>query len=177
MSKKLARFRLDTCPNQYFAYGPDMDGELLDWQIDLLRAFDEKRARFFILEVGRRSRKTTTAINVAIRACIEKPRQTWRFWGPTQKAVRDNIWNEPTMVDLYLPRDEKGRALGWKKNEQTMTVRFANRSILHFNGSDDPEAKRGLNAHGTVIDEWSECNPRIWFALMRPVIADLLSRC
>ena len=57
MSKKLARFRLDTCPNQYFAYGPDMDGELLDWQIDLLRAFDEKRARFFILEVGRRSRK------------------------------------------------------------------------------------------------------------------------
>ncbi len=53
--------------NEHIGEGGKVLTGLFPWQMDWLMAFDAGQARFSILEIHRRARKSSTALNLAIR--------------------------------------------------------------------------------------------------------------
>lgn len=124
--------------------------------------------RFFIEEWHRRAHKTTLAINLLIRECCKYPRSKYVYVAPTQVWAREVVWDDPTMLWDALPDKAE---MNWKPNEQKMLIKFANGSMLKIGGSDKPDALRGIDADGVVIDEWYLCKKETWTLIFRPIIA------
>jgi len=156
-----------TIPVQRFLVGQHR------WQTKVLTACDDSPARFFVLEWHRRARKTTLAINLLIRECAKNPKSSYVYVGPTYRQARGIIWDDPNMLDAYLPDKAE---IGWKKNEQKLQVRFGNGSLLTIRGADDPDALRGIDAVGVVFDEWAMMKLEVWLEIFRPIIAQDVSR-
>lgn len=137
-------------------------------QIEFLVAFDSGQGRFSILEWHRRGYKTTTVINLLIRECIEHPRHKYVYVAPTQVMAREIVWDDPNMLPDALPEKSE---IFWKRNEQKMTITFANGSVLKIGGADKPDSLRGIDADGVAFDEWAQMKPTTWTEIFRPIIA------
>lgn len=148
-------------------------GEPFQWQLEWLRAFDEKRARLSHLEIHRRGRKTATAINLQFRECDRLPKTRQAYVGPTFAEARRIVWDDPSMLREALPDP---RALGWKLNEQHMKVTFANGSVWQCFGGDNPDNLRGVDAQGFVFDEWAQQDERCWTEVLQPIFRQDPSR-
>ena len=146
---------------------------ILDWQRDWFFAFDEGVARFSILEIHRRGRKTTAAVNLLVRECCRHPNRSYVYIAPTYTQASAIVWEDPNMLASALPDQDE---MGWKRNEAKMQVKFANGSILRVFGGDDPDRLRGVDADGVVIDEWAMCKPIIYDEIFRPIIAQKKDR-
>ena len=129
---------------------------------------DRPTTRFFTLEWHRRAHKTTLAINLLIRECYRYPKSKCVYVAPTQVWAREVVWDDPTMLWDALPDKV---ASGWVANEQKMIIKFANGSILKIGGSDKPDALRGIDADGVVLDEFALHHPETWTQIFRPIIA------
>lgn len=155
-------------PNKLF------NGRLGKHEKQVLRAFDCVVAavhfviRFIILEWHRRAHKTTLAINLLIRECCKYPKSKYVYIAPTQVWAREVVWDDPTMLWEALPDK---REMFWKPNEQKMLIKFTNGSILKMGGSDKPDALRGIDADGVVLDEFFLHKPETWTQIFRPIIA------
>ena len=125
-------------------------------------------ARFSMLEICRRARKTTTCINILIREACRHPKRSYVYIGPTFAEARRVVWDDPHMLDSHLPNK---REMNWKKNEQKLMITFQNGSIIRLFGADDPDNIRGVDADGVVYDEWAMQKVEIWHEIMRPIIA------
>ena len=140
------------------------------YEKQVLKAFDSKDEvlRFFILEWHRRAHKTTLALNLLIRECCKYPQSKYVYIAPTQVWAREVVWDDPTMLWGSLPDKEE---MNWTPNEQKMLIKFANGSMLKIGGSDKPDALRGIDADGAVLDEWALHHPETWTQILRPIIA------
>ena len=154
-----------TVPNSRFLRNAPY-GRLFDWQLDWLSAFDRGEARFSILEIHRRARKTSTAINLLIRECDRHPKSRYVYVGPTFAEARRICWDDPNMLREALPDQ---RVLSWRLNEQHMIVKFGNGSVLQFVGGDDPDNLRGIDAEGFVFDEWAQQKEACWTEVLQPI--------
>lgn len=154
-----------TVPNARFLRNEPF-GRLFDWQLDWLAHFDKGLARFSILEIHRRARKTSTALNLLIRECDRNPSSRYVYVGPTYAECRRICWDDPNMLDKALPDK---RVLGWRKNEQRLIVKFANKSVLQFVGGDDPDNLRGIDAEAFVFDEWAQQKADCWTEVLQPI--------
>lgn len=134
-------------------------------QIDVFSAFDSGKARFMILNWHRRARKTTLAINLLIRECIKNAKCRYVYIAPTYKAAKNIVWRDPLMLKAYMPMEHVKRF-----NESEMFVEFNNGSILSLHGGDEPDALRGINAHGAVIDEAAMAKREVYEEFLRPII-------
>lgn len=123
--------------------------------------------RLFDLKWHRKSRKTTMLINILIRECVRNPNSIYSYVGPTYTQARTIIWEDPNMLDRYLPsRDE----FGWRKNETKLHVKFENGSLLRILGADDVDRLRGPDNMGVAFDEWQLIDPAAWTAVFFPMI-------
>lgn len=161
-----------TVPNARFLVNAPF-GRLFDWQLDWLSHFDQGLARFSILEIHRRARKTSTAINLLMRECDKNPRCRYVYVGPTYAEARRVVWDDPSMLNLALPDK---RVLSWKKNEQHMIVKFGNGAVFQCVGGDDPDNLRGIDAEGFIFDEWSQQNPKCWTEVLQPIFRQSTKR-
>ncbi len=136
----------------------------------VLKAFDCDAAvvRFFILEWHRRAHKTTLAVNLLIREACKYPNSKYVYIAPTQVMAREIIWDDPSMLPDALP-DKK--EMGWKRNEQKMSIKFDSGSVIKFGGSDKPDSLRGIDADGVVFDEWALIKSMTWTEIFRSIIA------
>jgi len=137
-------------------------------QLNVLKALDGGRSRFFILVWHRRARKTTLGINLLIRECVRQPKSVYLYVGPTYKQAKSIIWRDPNMLFSYLPDPA---AMRWEKNESELFIHFANGSILQIKGGDDPDSLRGIDCKGVFFDEWALMKEEIWTEIFRPIIA------
>lgn len=153
-----------TVPNQLFL------DRLGRHEKQVLRAFDDKKnvKRFFHLEWHRRAYKTTLAMNLLVRECCKYPKSKYVYVAPTQVWARNVVWDDPTMLWDSLPDQLE---MPHKINAQKMLITFANGSMLKIGGSDSPDTLRGIDADGTVFDEWALHKPSIWGEIFRPIIA------
>lgn len=164
-----ARFfanRCTACATHNTECHHDPFGKPFQWQVEWLKAFDEGRARLSMLEIHRRGRKTATAINLQFRECDRYPKTRYAYVGPTFAEARRIVWDDPTMLKEALPDP---RILGWKLNEQHMTVKFANGSVWQCFGGDDPDNLRGVDAQGFIFDEWAQQDERCWTEVLQPI--------
>lgn len=135
---------------------------------DVFDAFDSGLFRFFMLEWARRHRKTTFLINLLVRECCKVPKAKYVYVAPTQVWAREVVWDDPTMLWDALPEQAE---MGWEKNEQKMTIKFANSTILKIGGADNPDSLRGIDAIGAGFDEWALHKEMVWTEVFRPIIA------
>jgi len=142
-----------------------------DWQREALRRFDDGQARIAHLVVHRRGRKTSLALNIAIRECCRKPRTVIRYIAPKRVNAYDICWEDPNMLFSFMPDP---RVMPWTANKSDLSIVFANGSLLKMHGADKiAEGKRGLGGAGFVVDEWSyHESDYVYNAVIQPIIRE-----
>ncbi len=143
-------------------------------ELEVLDAFDtvptnlDEIIRFLYLEWHRRAHKTTLFIRLAVREACKYSKSKYIYIAPTQVWARNVVWDDPTMLWDSLPDKAE---MDYTVNQQKMLVTFANRSMIKFGGSDEPDALRGPDCDGVGFDEWALHKQQIWGEIFRPIIA------
>ena len=115
--------------------------------------------RFNWLSAGRRWRKTTLAMSIAIEAAI---------------SGGDYIWGAPTFDQVRIGFAESRRALGGVAdfNLSRMTAVLPGGGRIVYRSLDNPDNVRGHTADGVVIDEAAFCKQAAWLEVLRPMLID-----
>lgn len=157
--------RLIQIPNQYFVNQMHKAQSEVLYLMDT--PLDKGGKRLFDIKWHRKARKTTLILNILIRECVRNPNSIYSYVGPTYTQARTIVWEDPNMLDKYLPdRDE----FGWRKNETKLHVKFENGSLLRILGADDVDRLRGPDNMGVGFDEWQLIDPKAWTAVFFPMI-------
>lgn len=137
------------------------------YQIPILDAIENKGYRRVVAILPRRSGKDMAAMQLCIRACINKPVVIYYIF-PTftqaRRVIWDSITNEGKRILDYIPE-----SLIASKNSQQMSIRFTNGSLLQFIGSDNYDALMGTNPQGIVFSEYALQDPRA-YQYIRPIL-------
>jgi hypothetical protein len=115
--------------------------------------------RFNWLSAGRRWRKTTLAMAVAVEAAAHGKRVIWG--APTFDQVRVG-WEEA----------QHGAAGIAQFRESRMTALFPGGGAILYRSLDDPHNARGHTADGVVIDECGYVSEAAWYEVLRPMLLD-----
>lgn len=115
--------------------------------------------RFTWLVAGRRWRKTTLAMSMAVEATLEG---------------QHILWGAPTYDQVRVGFEEARRGAGGVAvfNESRMTARFPGGGTILYRSLDNPDNARGHTADGVVIDEAGDVDPLAWREVLRPMLID-----
>lgn len=125
-------------------------------------------ARYKVIVAGRRSGKSTGALNHANYICMKKPgAQVW-IVGPAYSQVRDIYWTSG-LLERYLDND--GVAA---RNRSSLEVRYKNGSVMQFKGAENTKGLVGTGLAFLVCDEVSKWTywREAWEQNLRPTLAD-----
>jgi len=124
------------------------------------RAVRNESRRFNYLSAGRRWRKTTLVMAIAIENAIKG------------KTI---MWGAPTFDQVRVGWNETKEACKLAKVEfvqQRMTATFPTGGQIVFRSLDDPDNARGHSAQMIVIDEVADVKKKAWFGVLRPMLID-----
>jgi hypothetical protein len=115
--------------------------------------------RFTWLVAGRRWRKTTLAMSLAVERAL---------------AGQQLLWGAPTFDQVRVGFEEAKRAALSVAafNESRMTARFPGGGAIFYRSLDNPDNARGHTADGVMIDEAADVNPLAWREVLRPMLID-----
>lgn len=137
------------------------------YKTDLATGWPLGGRRLFDLKWHRKARKTTLLINLLIREAVRHKKSIYSYVAPTYKQARAIVWDDPNMLDKYLPDRND---MDYQKNEQKLHIKFANGSLLRILGADDVDSLRGPDNMGVGFDEWQLIDPTAWTAVFFPMI-------
>lgn len=135
------------------------------WQLEVLKDFDQRKHRFFLINWHRRARKTTLAVNILIKEACKNANCRYGYITSTYRAAKNIVWTDPNMIKAYLPMDHVE-----KINESELYVKFKNGSILSIHGADQPDSIRGVDFAGVVLDEYPLIKSEVWDEIIQPII-------
>ncbi len=115
--------------------------------------------RFNILSAGRRWRKTTGGMTIAVEGAL---------------AGGQWLWGAPTFDQVRIAWKETRQAAGGVARflQQTMTATFPTGGAILFRSLDDPDNARGHTADGVVVDEAGDVKEAAWYEVLRPMLID-----
>lgn len=115
--------------------------------------------RFNWLAAGRRWRKTTLAMSIAVTSAVEG-----------QKI----IWGSPSHSQSSIGWRETKKAAGTVAtfNVQKRDAIFPGGGTIFFRSLDHADTARGLTADGVVIDEAGFVHETAWYEVLRPTMMD-----
>ena len=116
--------------------------------------------RFNYLSAGRRWRKTTLGMTLAIENALRGITVIWT--APTFDQVRVS-WNE----SKYACQDADVEFV-----QQRMTATMPNGVSIVYRSLDDPDNARGHSAGLVLIDEVADVKPDAWHGVLRPMLID-----
>lgn len=119
----------------------------------------QQARRFNWLAAGRRWRKTTMCMGIAVEEALKG------------KSI---LWGAPTFDQCRIGWAEATHALGavGSANVSRMELALPNSGRIMFRSLDDPDNARGHTADGVVIDEAAYCKPESWYEVLRPMLID-----
>jgi hypothetical protein len=122
-------------------------------------AVRQQARRFNWLAAGRRWRKTTLVMAIAIEAAI---------------AGKKVIWGAPVYDQSRVAYDETRKAVAGvaTPNISRMTWEFPGGGQIIYRSLDNPDSVRGHTADGVVIDEAADVSPLAWQETLRPMLID-----
>lgn len=138
---------------------------LLEWQA---RVFTSE-SRFRVKVCGRRSGKTYEDALELVRAATRKRNQNCWYVAPTYKMSKEIMW---ATLKSVVPRQYLRR----KPLETDLVMDFINGSMITLKGAEDPDSLRGPGLDWLSLDEFAYIDPRAWYEVMRPMIADRKGR-
>lgn len=127
------------------------------------RKVHESSDRFKVLNWGRRTGKSTLAIN---EATFKGLKSKGRYWivSPTYKQSKNIYWK--SLIN------EIPAKLIVKRNESEMYIELINGSLIELKGADNPDSLRGAGIQGVVLDEYAFMKPDVWEEIIRPMLLD-----
>lgn len=123
--------------------------------------------RFNWLSAGRRWRKTTLGLHVAIAGVPERG-----ILGVLQRKTV--IWGAPTYDQVRIGWNEARHAAAGiaSFSAQRMTADFPGGGRIIYRSLDDPDNARGHTADGVIIDEAGDVKEAAWYEVLRPILID-----
>lgn len=123
------------------------------------RAVRRDAKRFNVLSAGRRWRKTTLLMTIAIEAAL--------------KGI-PIIWTAPTFDQVRVGWNEARQALGGIADfkQSTMTCTLPTEGLIIYRSLDDPDNARGHTAGGVIVDEAGDVKEQAWYEVLRPMLID-----
>lgn len=120
----------------------------------------QQARRFNWLAAGRRWRKTTLVMSIAVEEAATRG-----------KTI---VWGAPTYDQVRVGWEETRRACRGAANfnETRMHARFPNGGQILYRSLDNPDNARGHTADGVVIDEIQDVHPDAWYEVLRPMLLD-----
>ena len=115
--------------------------------------------RFNWLSAGRRWRKTTLAMAIAVENAVKG------------KTI---IWGAPTYDQVSVGFEETRKAAHSvaKFNQSRMEAHFPNGGRILYRSLDNPDNARGHTADGVVMDEAAYIHRKAWNEVLRPMLID-----
>lgn len=122
-----------------------------------------------ILLWARRIGKDYTCLQIMLERALADPGQYYYVF-PSYTQAKKALW------DL---RDNDGRSLRdlipsyalAGMNAVDMKIKLKSGSLIQLVGSENPDALRGTNPKGIVFSEFAMCDPHIWTAVAKPILA------
>lgn len=132
------------------------------------RELHQDGTRFKVVVVGRRSGKSTYALNEAIATCLEKDNQLVWIVVPTFQQAKDIYWRGSD-ISRYLMK-----GMYKKKNDSDLMVEFNNGSIMYLKSAERPDSLKGSGLDLLIWDEVAMTrNARyVWEEVLQPTLSD-----
>lgn len=123
------------------------------------QAVRSQARRFNWLCAGRRWRKTTLVMAVAVEAAA---------------AGRQIVWGAPTYDQVFTGWEEARKAASGIASfrQSRMEAAFPGGGRIIYRSLDDPDNARSKTADGVVIDEAADVAEAAWQEVMRPMLID-----
>src|SRR5262249_52950764 len=110
--------------------------------------------------------KTVLCVNKLIDACLknqlERPR--YQYIAPLYRQAKQIAWD-------YL-KYYSGPIPGMSYNESELRADFPNGGRVTLYGAANPDSLSGICSDGSVLDEPSQMNPKLWTEVIRPALSD-----
>jgi len=121
--------------------------------------------RFKVVCSGRRSGKSVFA-QLTIINWASKSVGDYYIIAPTYRQAKEIHWRR---IQAYLPQ-----ALIESKNETELSIALKNGSRISLKGADNPDALRGVELRGIIIDEIASIRnwDWVWQEVLRPTLTD-----
>ena len=115
--------------------------------------------RFNWLSAGRRWRKTTSVMSIAVEAAL---------------AGQAIIWGAPTFDQVRIGWAETKHAAAKVATftQQRMEAVFPSGGVILYRSLDDPDNARGHTADGLIIDEVGDVKEEAYYEVLRPMLVD-----
>lgn len=144
------------------------DGDELD--VVLYKPHEQQKkvhksdARFRVLCWGRRTGKSTLAVNECLRRALEVQGRYF-IVAPTYRQAKNIYWMD--IAFTHIPKE-----LILKKNEAELFITLLNGSTIELKGADNPDSLRGTGIKGAVLDEYAFMRPDVWSYIIEPQLTD-----
>lgn len=121
--------------------------------------------RFRIVNAGRRFGKSFLAGYEMLAQAVNKPDSVIWYIAPTLPMARKIMWDD--WLVKHVPKEYVEKC-----NQQMMTMRFKNGSMLYCLTADDPDSLRGTGIDLMIIDEAAMIKAQDFWETIRPNLAD-----
>lgn len=141
----------------YNGYSPHKDQE----------SVHGSNARFKVCVCGRRSGKTTLALNEILKHAWVNQDRLARIWyiAPNYRQAKTVAWE---MLKDIIPEQIIASI-----NEAELMIRLVNGSIIELKGADAQDSLRGSKLYFVVLDEYASMKRTVWEEIIRPSMADV----
>lgn len=130
----------------------------------------ESRARFKVMNCGRRWGKTRLAAKMMLQESRKQKQMLW-WVAPTYKVVKrgyaEVLRQLPQGVLTHSPPPETNFDSG-----RSVILRFKNKTKMEFYSAERPEGMLGEGVDFAVLDEAAIMPGRIWNQIVRPTLMD-----
>lgn len=155
----------------------------------------EDTSRYKVLNWGRRTGKSTLAVNYAVWEALKKYESkvknkekvesplNYFIVAPTYRQAKSIYWND--IIKARIPREI---VADYNEAELTLTIPHHNTDygepdvtnnaealpaiVISLKGSDNEDSLRGVRLSGVVLDEYAYMKPQVWSKVIRPALSD-----
>ncbi len=130
--------------------------------------FHDRSQRWACIVAHRRAGKTTACIHELQRGALRcgSERARFAYVSPFRSQSKAVAW------DICRAAFDPLRVIGATANESELRIDYPNGGQVRLHGADNPDSLRGIGLDGVVLDEYSQCDPRVWTEILRPALSD-----
>jgi len=129
--------------------------------------------RFNVLVCHRRFGKTVFCFNQTLDKALRNPLRNpqYAYIAPNYGQAKRVAWDMLKEFSKDLP------GVTYNEAELRMDIprpHIGDRLRIMLLGAENPGSLRGLYLDGVILDEYAECDPTVWSAVIRPALSDRL---
>lgn len=128
----------------------------------------QRDQRWACIVAHRRAGKTVACVaELLIRALYTKKKYArYAYIAPFYSQAKQAAWTY--LKEYARPFIQQESDI----RESDLSVKLINGAVIRLFGADNPDALRGTYFDGVILDEYGDCRPSLWGAVILPTLAD-----